>query len=112
MGRALILETSFLVDLEREHLRGAPSGAIDYLASHDGARLYLPAIVVGELAAGSSLASRPRWFRLARAVSFFKTDTGWEVGPGALRRSAPRPAARPFVHPQETSVTLRHGASI
>lgn len=82
MGRALILETSFLVDLERDHLRGTPSGAIEYLARHDGARLYLPAIVAGELAAGSSMASRTRWE--AFLAPFFllpvTPDVAWEYG--------------------------------
>ncbi|MCH7749610.1 MAG: type II toxin-antitoxin system VapC family toxin [Acidobacteria bacterium] len=32
MGRPLILETSFLIDLEREHNRGAPGPAVAFLA--------------------------------------------------------------------------------
>ena len=32
MGRPLILETSFLIDLEREHIRGAPGAAVAFLA--------------------------------------------------------------------------------
>lgn len=82
MGRALILETSFLVDLEREHLRGTATGAADYLAGHESARLYLPAIVAGELAAGASMANRPRWE--AFLAPFFllpvTPDVAWEYG--------------------------------
>lgn len=61
MGRPLILETTFLVDLEREHQRGRPSGAIDFLEANDDARLYLPFVVAGEMAAGVSLKDRKRW---------------------------------------------------
>jgi len=32
VGRPLILETSFLIDLEREHNRGAPGPAVAFLA--------------------------------------------------------------------------------
>ncbi len=85
MGRALILETTFLVDLEREHRRGAPTGAIDFLTRMEGARLYLPAIVAGELAAGVSLADRARWE--AFLAPFFllpvTPDVAWEFGRAA-----------------------------
>lgn len=85
MGRALILETTFLIDLEREHRRGAPTGAIDFLTRMEGARLYLPAIVAGELAAGVSLADRARWE--AFLAPFFllpvTPDVAWEFGRAA-----------------------------
>jgi len=85
MGRALILETNFLIDLEREHRRGAPTGAIDFLTRMEGARLYLPAIVAGELAAGVSLADRARWE--AFLAPFFllpvTPDVAWEFGRAA-----------------------------
>ena len=82
MGRALILETTFLIDLEREHLRGVPTGAVDFLVKSDGARLYLPAIVAGELAAGASMANRSKWE--AFLAPFFllpvTPDVAWEFG--------------------------------
>jgi predicted nucleic acid-binding protein len=61
VGRALILETTFLIDLEREHGRGAPGRAVHFLESNQDARLYLPFVVAGELAAGTSMRERPRW---------------------------------------------------
>lgn len=61
MGRSLILETTFLIDLEREHHRGAPGPAVEFLESDGDARLYLPFIVAGELAAGISMRDRTRW---------------------------------------------------
>ena len=61
MERALILETSFLIDLEREHNRGAPARAAAFLEANGDANLYLPFVVPGELAAGVSMAHRDRW---------------------------------------------------
>ena len=61
MGRPLILETTFLIDLEREHHRGSPGPAVGFLESNGDARLYLPFTVAGELAAGLSMRDRARW---------------------------------------------------
>jgi hypothetical protein len=41
MGEALILDTSFLIDLEREQRRGRAARAIEYLEQHEDARLYI-----------------------------------------------------------------------
>ena len=60
MGPSLILETSFLIDLEREHRR-APGRAMAFLEANERARLYLSFIVAGELAAGASLPHRATW---------------------------------------------------
>jgi tRNA(fMet)-specific endonuclease VapC len=61
MGRSLVVETTFLVDLEREHTRGRPGGAIQFLEDRPDVRLYLPFIVAGEIAAGKSMRDRQRW---------------------------------------------------
>jgi tRNA(fMet)-specific endonuclease VapC len=61
VGDALILETTFLIDLEREAARGAPGPAHALLARHARHRLYLTPTVAGELAAGASMADRERW---------------------------------------------------
>jgi len=61
MGPALVLETSFLIDLEREHARGTAGPAIDFLEAHDNARLYVTFTVAGELAAGLSFSERTAW---------------------------------------------------
>ena len=85
MGRALILETTFLIDLEREHLRGVSTGAVDFLVKEERTRLYLPAIVAGELAAGASMANRSKWE--AFLAPFFllpvTPDVAWEFGRAA-----------------------------
>ena len=82
MGRSLILETSFLIDLEREHHRGAPGAAVAFLEANGDARLYLPFIVAGELAAGTSLADRARWeaFLAPFYVLASSPDVSWEYG--------------------------------
>ncbi len=61
MGRPLILETTFLIDLEREHHRGRPGPAVTFLEANGEARLYLSFVVAGELAAGISMRDRARW---------------------------------------------------
>ena len=61
MGEALILETSFLIDLEREHNRGTPGRAVAFLEAREDARLYVTFTIAGELAAGASLAERAAW---------------------------------------------------
>ncbi|HUF48270.1 MAG TPA: type II toxin-antitoxin system VapC family toxin [Vicinamibacterales bacterium] len=82
MGRSLILETSFLIDLEREHNRSSPGPAVGFLETNDTARLYLPFIVAGELASGTSLADRPRWeaFLAPFFVLASSPDVCWEYG--------------------------------
>lgn len=82
MGRSLILETSFLIDLEREHNRGTPGRAVAFLEANGDARLYLSFIVAGELAAGTSLADRHRWetFLAPFYVLASNADMSWEYG--------------------------------
>lgn len=82
MGRPLILETTFLIDLEREHARGATGAAIAFLDAHEDARLYVTFTIAGELAAGLSMADRPRWeeFLAPFHVLAFNADVSWEYG--------------------------------
>ena len=61
MGRALILESTFLIDLERAHHRGNPGPAVTFLEANQDARLYLPFVVAGEMASGISMRDRGRW---------------------------------------------------
>jgi predicted nucleic acid-binding protein len=58
---ALILETTFLIDLERENTRTLEGPAHALLARHARHRLYITPTVAGELAAGASMGDRPRW---------------------------------------------------
>ena len=82
MGESLILETSFLVDFERENNRGVPGPALAFLEAHEDARLYITFTIAGELAAGVSLADRARWDEFVAPFHIlpFTTGVAWEYG--------------------------------
>jgi tRNA(fMet)-specific endonuclease VapC len=82
VGRSLILETSFLIDFERENIRGVAGGAIAFLEAHEDARLYVTFTIAGELAAGTSLADRARWeeFLAPFHILACNADVSWEYG--------------------------------
>jgi predicted nucleic acid-binding protein len=82
VGESLILETSFLVDFERENARGVPGPALAFLEAHEDARLYITFTVAGELAAGISLADRARWeeFTAPFHILASNADVAWEYG--------------------------------
>jgi tRNA(fMet)-specific endonuclease VapC len=82
MGGALILETTFLIDLEREHHRERPGTAIEFLEGHQDARLYLTFTIAGELAAGASMAERKAWetFLGPFYVLPSSAEVSWEYG--------------------------------
>ncbi|HET7038700.1 MAG TPA: type II toxin-antitoxin system VapC family toxin [Gemmatimonadales bacterium] len=78
----MILETTFLVDLERELARGRPGSAQAFLDGHPAERLFITFITAGELAAGVPLDARPRW---AQGTARFEVlpltpDVCWEYG--------------------------------
>jgi predicted nucleic acid-binding protein len=80
--RSLILETTFLVDLEREARRESPGVAYALLERHATDRLYVTPTIAGELASGTSMKDRDRWDRfLAPFVSLPITpDVAWRYG--------------------------------
>jgi tRNA(fMet)-specific endonuclease VapC len=82
VGRRLILETTFLVDLEREAARAAPGPAHAFLERHAEDSLYVTITVAGELAAGTSLAERTRWedFLAPFQVLSIDQNSAWEYG--------------------------------
>jgi predicted nucleic acid-binding protein len=82
VGESLILETSFLIDFERENLRGTPGPALAFLEAHEDARLYVTFTIAGELAAGLSLSDRARWeeFLAPFHVLACTPDVSWEYG--------------------------------
>ena len=82
MGRSLILETTCLVDLEREHRRGVPGPAFAFLELNGDTRFYLPFVVAGELAAGISMRDRARWeaFLSPFYVLPSTPDVSWHYG--------------------------------
>jgi predicted nucleic acid-binding protein len=57
----LILETTFLIDLERETARQEEGPAQRWLQHHTSDALYLTFTIAGELAAGREASGRGRW---------------------------------------------------
>ena len=55
-----LIETTFLIDLERELRRGEQGPVQDFLDAHAAVRLYITFTVAGELAASKSLSNRRR----------------------------------------------------
>lgn len=82
MGRALILESTFLIDLERAHHRGVPGPAVAFLEENQDARLYLPFVVAGEMASGISMRDRVRWeaFLAPFYVLPSTPEVSWQFG--------------------------------
>jgi predicted nucleic acid-binding protein len=82
VDRPLILESTFLIDLEREHNRGTPARAVAFLEANPRASFYLPFVVPGELAAGVPMAHRPRLEALLAPfyVLPHTPDVSWEFG--------------------------------
>jgi predicted nucleic acid-binding protein len=82
VGDALILETTFLIDLEREAARRITGPAQELLARHPRHRLHITPTIAGELAAGTSMADRARWeeFVAPFNVLALGRDSCWEYG--------------------------------
>jgi tRNA(fMet)-specific endonuclease VapC len=79
---ALILETTFLVDLERESLRRKHGPAVAFLQVHSSTRLYVTFTIAGELAAGSSLSQRADWQSFLQPFHMLlcTEDVCWQYG--------------------------------
>lgn len=82
MGESLILETTFLVDLERELNRGREGAAHEFLNRCRGDRLYITPTIAGELAAGASLARRKDWDAFVRPFRILEMneEVAWQYG--------------------------------
>jgi predicted nucleic acid-binding protein len=82
MGKPLILETTFLVDLERELARNSDGPAQGYLKSNADRELYITHTIAGELAAGASLDDRNKWDEFVRPFRILdcNKDVCWEYG--------------------------------
>lgn len=82
MARGLILETTFLVDLERETAAGEEGPAHAFLERHHDHPLHVTFTVAGELAAGPSVDDRGRWeeFLAPFAVLPWTEDIAWRYG--------------------------------
>lgn len=78
----MILETTFLIDLERERLRDAPGPAHRFLNENRGERLRVTITTAGELAAGASPEERERWEELLGHLEILTIDLEvcWRYG--------------------------------
>lgn len=78
----LILETTFLIDLERELLRSQTGPTQAFLYRHSAARLYVTFTIAGEMAAGMPPNSRSRWEDYLRPFEVLPctSDVCWEYG--------------------------------
>ena len=81
MDRAVILETSFLIDFERERLLGK-GPTLDFLSQHGDHQLLVTHTIAGELASGLSLADLERWEAFIRPFTLLNwtTRVDWEYG--------------------------------
>jgi tRNA(fMet)-specific endonuclease VapC len=82
VGGELILETTFLVDLEREASRGVSGPAHRFLEAHREARLCVTLTTAGEIAAGMGPEDRGRWEDLLRGFRVVPSgpDVCWRYG--------------------------------
>lgn len=82
MDRGLILETTFLVDLEREAGRQQPGPAMDFLRSVPEVRLHITLTTAGEMACGATGRDRGVWEKLFQRFEVLEPDreAAWRYG--------------------------------
>ena len=78
----MILETTFLVDLDREISRGITGAAQQFLERHADEHLHITFTIAGELAAGPRVADRENWEALVSPFRILELnrDVCWEYG--------------------------------
>lgn len=78
----LILETTFLIDLERERHRGDRGPAHRFLERHAQERLHLTPTVAGELAGGVEPGGQSLWRELVEVFTMLPIDLDvcWQYG--------------------------------
>ena len=82
MADILILETTFLIDLEREVARRKEGPAHRFLERHSDARFCIDHTIAGELAAGPRTEDRARWEAFIRPFRILdrSRDVCWQYG--------------------------------
>lgn len=82
MGEGLILESSFLIDLEREERHGKLGPATEFLRGQGQRRLYTTFTATGEIAAGTLPEKRSAWesFMASFEVLPWSPDVTWQYG--------------------------------
>ena len=82
MVDALILETSFLVDLERELIDRASGPAQLFLEAHRAQKLHITFTIAGELAVGPRMNERAIWDELVSPFEVIPCtpEVSWRYG--------------------------------
>ncbi|MEE8367326.1 MAG: type II toxin-antitoxin system VapC family toxin [Thermoanaerobaculia bacterium] len=82
MEDRLILETTFLIDLERELIKGSAGPAQEFLQKNPSAKLCTTFTVAGEIAAGASLEERQVWESFLSPFHVFGwvPEVSWQYG--------------------------------
>ncbi|HZD04283.1 MAG TPA: hypothetical protein VE173_05175 [Longimicrobiales bacterium] len=70
----MILETTFLIDLEREERRREAGPAHRFLAGRPGERLSIAMTTVGEMACGADADDGDAWRQMMGRFSFLPVD--------------------------------------
>lgn len=78
----MILETTFLIDLEREAAAGEHGPAHAFLHDHPDRGMHLTFTIAGEMAAGPAVDDRDRWERFLAPFSVlpWTEDVAWRYG--------------------------------
>ena len=82
MADRLILETTFLIDLEREVRKSEAGRATTFLQRHPQAGLAVTLVTAGEVAGGPEQNDRDRWHELLRRFQILEInlDVCWIYG--------------------------------
>jgi tRNA(fMet)-specific endonuclease VapC len=79
----MILDSTFLVDMERERRRGDVGAAIRFLRANEDVPFAITFTIAGELAAGRSLGlDREKWERFIQPFRLYdySSDVAWHFG--------------------------------
>ncbi|MCC5840481.1 MAG: type II toxin-antitoxin system VapC family toxin [Opitutales bacterium] len=79
----MILDSTFLVDFERERKRRKPGAACAFLRAHADDPFCITFTIAGELGAGQSLGvDRAKWYRFIQSFRILESspDVAWEFG--------------------------------
>jgi len=79
----VILDSTFLVDFEREKKRRSPGPASFFLKDHQDTHFCITFTILGELAAGKSLgAEREAWIRFIQPFRVLESsqEVAWQFG--------------------------------
>lgn len=79
----MILDSTFLVDMERERRRGEAGPAVRFLRANENVPFAITFTVAGELAAGRSLGiDRQKWQRFIQPFRLYEysPDVAWQFG--------------------------------